>query len=131
AEVRERRVRQRQPREVRAAELEHARAELEAVGGRPHITEVGERQEETPRRCSGQPGRRRDLARSPDSPPVERSDDGEAALERLHERGTAVACEGRGAVACRGGGRGRRGYRRGGSTAPTHMYLISRNSSIP
>src|SRR5262249_22701557 len=90
AEIGERRLGQRQPGEVRAAELEHARAELEAGAGRPHVAEVGERQQEAPRRCTGQSGRRRDLAGPSDSPPLARAGDGEAALERLHERGTAV-----------------------------------------
>ena len=78
-------------REVRAPELEDARAELEEPRVHPDVAEVDEREQEPPGGRAGEAGGGGDLAqRQRPALAVEGADDCEPPLERLDEIGLAV-----------------------------------------
>src|SRR5215469_4045431 len=102
--MRKRRLGKRQPGEVGAAELEHARTEPEASPVSPYVAELRQRQQKSSRGRAGQPGLGGNLTRCCGFAAVEGTNDGKAALERLDERGAAVP-GGHAAGVCRGGSR--------------------------
>ena len=77
---------QAQARQVRVAELEHARREREVLAVAAHVAEVDQREQEAPRgrarevRAAGDVGERQLRVVG-----AERADDRQAALERLDE----------------------------------------------
>ena len=100
AQVRTRERGQRQAREVRPAELEHARAEAEQTRVGAHVAEIDERQHEAARGGGREIRRLRDVAqRERGVLGIEGADHREPALQRLDEAGIPL-----GAVLCHPGG---------------------------
>ena len=83
---------QAQARQVRVAELEHARGERELLAVGAHVAEVGEREQEAARGGAGEAGAAGDVGeRELGVLGAERADHREPALERLDEVLAALA----------------------------------------
>ena len=96
AQMRRRDLGQRQRRQVRPPELEHARAQAEEPAVDAHVAELDERQDEAAGRRAREAGRLRDVAQGERRVlRVERADHCEPALQRLHEVGLAIGRVGR------------------------------------